>query len=57
MPTIFTFVRGNEPDMKILLLFLENDKDVTKWLKIKEKYMKYKLRGTEGSLSKKMEVK
>ena len=42
--TIFTSVKGNDsPELRIRLMFLENDADVDHWIQIEEKYLKYLL--------------
>jgi len=44
MTTIFIAVKHNDAvDMRILLLFLENEEDLNSWIKIEEKYMEGKL--------------
>jgi len=57
MFTIFTSVKGNEANTKISLVFLENSKDFSKWIKIEDKYMKYILLSTEGNFFQKTDVK
>jgi len=49
--TIFTTVKGTEDhETKIPLLFLEDDRDVDKWIKIEREYLQYKLPSNEERL-------
>ena len=56
MSTIFTSVKGNEADTKIPLLFLQNDDDLARWIKIEESYMSGTLPGTEALTSKRADI-
>ena len=42
MSTIFTSVKGNDSlELRILLMFLENDANVDRWIQIEDRYLKY----------------
>ena len=56
MSTIFTLVKGNEADAKIPLLFLQNDDDLARWIKIEESYMNDTLPGTKALTSKRADT-
>ena len=44
MLTILTSVKGNDsPELRIPLMFLENDANVDRWIQIEDKYLKYLL--------------
>jgi len=44
MSTIFTSVKGNNfPELRIPLVFLDNDSDVERWVKIEKRYLNYLL--------------
>jgi len=44
MTTIFIVVKYNDAiDLRILLLFLENDEDFNRWIMIEERYIEVKL--------------
>ena len=44
MSTIFTSVKGNDsPELRIPLIFLENDADADRWIQIEDMYLNYLL--------------
>ena len=56
MSTIFMIVKENEADTKIPLLFLQNDDDLARWIKIEESYMSGTLPGTKALTSKRADI-
>ena len=56
MSTIFTLVKENEADAKIPLLFLQNDDDLARLIKIEESYMNGTLPRTEALSSKRADT-
>ena len=56
MSTIFMSVKENEADVKIPLLFLQNDDDLAQWIKIEESYMNGTWPGTKALTSKRADT-